>query len=101
MRYDRGTGGAVAEATLATRGIALAAEPPPLSPTERAQVGHRYFVRYCSACHGAEGGAMGPLPQPSSRPRRIARTLPNSNKCLDCRSTDVVQYGKQAQGTQR
>ena len=50
---------------------------------------------------GRKGGAMGPLPQPSSRPRRISRALLNSNKCLDCRSTDVVQYGKQAQGTQR
>ena len=77
MGYDRGRDGTRAEATLATRGMALATEPPPLSPTERAQVGHRYFVRYCSACHGAEGGGDGPaaaaLQSPPADLTRIAQ----------------------------
>jgi mono/diheme cytochrome c family protein len=58
-------------------GMALAAEPPPLSPAEMVQVGHRYFVRYCSACHGAEGRGDGPtapaLQSPPADPTRIAQ----------------------------
>jgi mono/diheme cytochrome c family protein len=41
-------------------GLALVAEPPPLSQAEMVQVGQRYFIRYCSACHGAEGRGDGP-----------------------------------------
>lgn len=58
-------------------GMALAAEPPPLSPTEMVHVGHRYFVRYCSACHGAEGRGDGPaaaaLQPPPADLTRIAQ----------------------------
>src|SRR6266540_357501 len=39
--------------------MALAAEQPQLSPGEMVHVGHRYFVRHCSACHGAEGRGDG------------------------------------------
>jgi mono/diheme cytochrome c family protein len=39
---------------------AEAAEPPPLSQAEMVHVGQRYFIRYCSACHGAEGRGDGP-----------------------------------------
>ena len=49
-------------------GIALAAEPPPLSPAEMVQVGHRYYVRYCSTCHGAEGRGDGPAAAALQRP---------------------------------
>jgi mono/diheme cytochrome c family protein len=41
-------------------GMALAVEQSQLSPAEMVHVGHRYFVRYCSACHGAEGRGDGP-----------------------------------------
>jgi mono/diheme cytochrome c family protein len=58
-------------------GVALAAEPPPLSPTEMVHVGHRYFVRYCSACHGVEGRGDGPtasaLQSPPADLTRIAQ----------------------------
>ena len=49
-------------------GIALAAEPPPLSPAEMVQVGYRYYVRYCSTCHGAEGRGDGPAAAALQRP---------------------------------
>lgn len=42
-------------------GITLAAAPQAPIPKERAQVGHRYFVQYCSACHGVEGRGDGPV----------------------------------------
>jgi len=42
-------------------GLVLAAEPPPLSRTEIVHVGQRYFIRYCSACHGTEGRCDGPI----------------------------------------
>ena len=29
-------------------------------PAEAVRVGHQYFVRYCSACHGVEGRGNGP-----------------------------------------
>jgi mono/diheme cytochrome c family protein len=58
-------------------GMALAAELPPLSPAEMVQVGHRYFVRYCSACHGSEGRGNGPataaLRSPPADLTRIAQ----------------------------
>src|SRR5512132_2502703 len=58
-------------------GIALAAEQPQLSPAEMVHVGHRYFVRYCSACHGAEGRGDGPaasaLQPPPADLTRIAQ----------------------------
>ena len=58
-------------------GMALAAEPPPLSPAEMVHVGYRYFVRYCSACHGAEGRGDGPtasaLQPPPADLTRIAQ----------------------------
>jgi len=40
-------------------GMALAAEQQQ-SPGEVVRVGHHYFVRYCSACHGVEGRGDGP-----------------------------------------
>ena len=58
-------------------GMAVAAEPPPLSQAEMAQVGQRYFVRYCSACHGAQGRGDGPaavaLQPPPADLTRIAQ----------------------------
>ena len=59
-------------------GMALAAEPPPLRPAEMVHVGHRSFVRYCSACHGAEGEGDGPAaaalqPPPADRTRIAQR----------------------------
>ena len=40
-------------------------------------MGHRYFVRYCSACHGAEGRGDGPaasaLQSPPADLTRIAQ----------------------------
>ena len=58
-------------------GMALAVEPSQLSPTEMVHVGHRYFVRYCSACHGAEGRGDGPaasaLQSPPADLTRIAQ----------------------------
>lgn len=42
-------------------GIALAAEQAPPIPKETVQVGHRYFLQYCSACHGMEGRGDGPV----------------------------------------
>src|SRR5512132_3118854 len=58
-------------------GMALAAEQPQLSPTEMVHVGHRYFVRYCSACHGLEGRGDGPaasaLQSPPADLTRIAQ----------------------------
>jgi len=57
--------------------MALAAEQPQLSPAEMVHVGHRYFVRYCSACHGAEGRGNGPtasaLQPPPADLTRIAQ----------------------------
>ncbi len=57
--------------------MALAAEQPQLSPAEMVHVGHRYFVRYCSACHGAEGRSNGPtasaLQPPPADLTRIAQ----------------------------
>jgi mono/diheme cytochrome c family protein len=41
-------------------GMALAAEQQQQSPGEVVRVGHHYFVRYCSACHGVEGRGDGP-----------------------------------------
>jgi mono/diheme cytochrome c family protein len=40
--------------------MALAAEQPQLSPAEMVHVGQRYFVRYCSSCHGVAGRGDGP-----------------------------------------
>ena len=59
-------------------GMALAAEPPPLSPAAMVHVGHRSFVRYCSACHGPEGQGDGPAaaalqPPPADRTRIAQR----------------------------
>jgi mono/diheme cytochrome c family protein len=58
-------------------GMALAVEQSQLSPTEMVHVGHRYFVRYCSACHGAEGRGDGPaasaLQSPPADLTRIAQ----------------------------
>ena len=58
-------------------GMALAAEPPPLSPAEMVHVGSRYFVRSCGACHGAEGQGNGPaasaLQSPPADLTRIAQ----------------------------
>jgi mono/diheme cytochrome c family protein len=58
-------------------GMVFAAEPQSLSPAEMVQVGHRYFVRYCSACHGAEGRGDGPaasaLQSPPADLTRIAQ----------------------------
>jgi mono/diheme cytochrome c family protein len=57
-------------------GMALTAEPP-LSPAEMVHVGQRYFVRYCSACHGVEGRGDGPaasaLHSPPADLTRIAQ----------------------------
>ena len=57
--------------------MALAAEPPPLSPAEMVHVGYRYFVRSCSACHRAEGRGDGPaasaLQSPPADLTRIAQ----------------------------
>jgi len=57
--------------------MALAAEQPQLSPAEMVHVGHRYFVRYWSACHGAEGRGNGPtasaLQPPPADLTRIAQ----------------------------
>jgi mono/diheme cytochrome c family protein len=39
--------------------LALAAEPPPRLD-EAVRLGHQYFDRYCSACHGVEGHGDGP-----------------------------------------
>jgi mono/diheme cytochrome c family protein len=58
-------------------GMALAAEQPQLSPAEMVHVGHHYFIRYCSACHGAEGQGDGPaaaaLQPPPADLTRIAQ----------------------------
>jgi mono/diheme cytochrome c family protein len=58
-------------------GMALAAAQPPLSPAEMVHVGQRYFVRYCSACHGVEGRGDGPaataLRSPPADLTRIAQ----------------------------
>jgi mono/diheme cytochrome c family protein len=48
-------------------GMAFAAEQPQLGPAEMVHVGQRYFVRYCSACHGVEGRGDGPA-APALRP---------------------------------
>jgi mono/diheme cytochrome c family protein len=42
-------------------GITFAAEPQAPIPKASVQVGHRYFVQYCSACHGVEGRGDGPV----------------------------------------
>ena len=39
--------------------MALKAEPQPIQGGA-VRVGHQYFVRYCSACHGMEGRGDGP-----------------------------------------
>ena len=58
-------------------GMALAAEQPQLSPGDMVHVGHRYFIRYCSACHGVEGRGDGPtasaLQPPPADLTRIAQ----------------------------
>ena len=58
-------------------GMALASEPPQLSAADMVHVGHRYFVRYCSACHGVEGRGDGPtasaLQPPPADLTRIAQ----------------------------
>ena len=54
-------------------GMALAVEQSQLSPTEMVHVGHRYFVRYCSACHGAEGRGDGRCLSPPVSPADLTR----------------------------
>ena len=58
-------------------GMALAAEQSQLNSAEMVHVGQRYFVRYCSACHGAEGRGDGPaasaLQSPPADLTRIAQ----------------------------
>jgi mono/diheme cytochrome c family protein len=58
-------------------GMALAAELRPPLPGEPGQVGHQYFVQYCSACHGVEGRGDGPaapaLQPPPADLTRIAQ----------------------------
>jgi mono/diheme cytochrome c family protein len=58
-------------------GMVLAAEPQQMSPGETVRVGHHYFVRYCSACHGVEGRGDGPaapaLQMPPADLTRIAQ----------------------------
>ena len=61
-------------------GMALAGEQSQLSPAEMVHVGHRYFVRYCSACHGAEGRGDGPaaaaLQSPPADLRNGSKIIP-------------------------
>lgn len=48
--------------------IPLAAEEkPPLIPGETRSAGQQYLLRYCSACHGAQGRGDGPA-APALRP---------------------------------
>jgi mono/diheme cytochrome c family protein len=58
-------------------GIALAATQQQPIPGEAVRVGHQYFVRYCSACHGVEGRGDGPaasaLQPPPADLTRIAQ----------------------------
>ena len=49
-------------------GVALAAaQPLPRIPGETMSSGQQYFMRYCSACHGAAGHGDGPA-APALRP---------------------------------
>jgi mono/diheme cytochrome c family protein len=58
-------------------GMILAAAQPQSIPGEAVRVGHQYFVRYCSACHGVEGRGDGPaasaLQPPPANLTRIAQ----------------------------
>jgi len=58
-------------------GLVLAAAQHQSIPPEAVRVGHQYFVRYCSACHGVEGRGDGPaasaLQPPPADLTRIAQ----------------------------
>jgi mono/diheme cytochrome c family protein len=58
-------------------GMVLAVAQYPALPAEAVRVGHHYFVRYCSACHGVEGRGDGPaavaLQPPPADLTRIAQ----------------------------
>jgi len=56
-------------------GAALSVSQLALSSDKDVSDGHRYFVRYCAACHGQDGLGDGPVAKSLARPPANLRKL--------------------------